>query len=91
MSGRETKRLWKESVGDVLPGRGFSAKKKQGFTFSSYHQWLKRTCATRGGAGADSGPGAPTPGSSAHRFVEEILLDYPLAPQSALALFHGSG
>lgn len=40
MSGSDTKHFWKESVGDVLPRR-ILAKKKQGFTFSSYHQWLK--------------------------------------------------
>ena len=40
MSGSETKHFWKESVGAVLPDR-ILAKKKQGFTFSSYHQWLK--------------------------------------------------
>jgi asparagine synthase (glutamine-hydrolysing) len=40
MRGRETKTLWKDSVGDVLPER-IRQKKKQGFTFSSYHQWNK--------------------------------------------------
>ena len=40
MSGGETKRFWKESVGEVLPS-AILAKKKQGFTFSSYHQWEK--------------------------------------------------
>lgn len=40
MHGRETKKLWKDSVCDVLPAH-ILQKKKQGFTFSSYHQWLK--------------------------------------------------
>ncbi|MDP7024880.1 MAG: asparagine synthase (glutamine-hydrolyzing) [Kiritimatiellia bacterium] len=40
MKGRETKTLWKDSVGDVLPNE-IRQKKKQGFTFSSYHQWEK--------------------------------------------------
>lgn len=40
MRGTETKTLWKDSVGDVLPPE-IQRKKKQGFTFSSYHQWEK--------------------------------------------------
>jgi len=40
MSGTGTKQLWKESVGNQLP-RQILDKKKQGFTFSSYHQWEK--------------------------------------------------
>lgn len=36
----ETKTLWKDCVGNVLPER-IRQKKKQGFTFSSYHQWEK--------------------------------------------------
>ncbi|NQT93584.1 MAG: asparagine synthetase B, partial [Lentisphaerae bacterium] len=40
MRGVETKALWKDSVGGQLPER-IVRKKKQGFTFSSYHQWLK--------------------------------------------------
>lgn len=40
MNGRQTKTLWKESVGSVLPPE-IQQKKKQGFTFSSYHQWEK--------------------------------------------------
>ncbi|NKB24078.1 MAG: asparagine synthase (glutamine-hydrolyzing) [Kiritimatiellae bacterium] len=40
MSGTETKTLWKESTGHVLPASILN-KKKQGFTFSSYHQWEK--------------------------------------------------
>lgn len=40
MAGTDTKALWKESVCDALPKR-ILRKKKQGFTFSSYHQWDK--------------------------------------------------
>lgn len=40
MRGTGTKELWKESVGSALPDRILN-KKKQGFTFSSYHQWIK--------------------------------------------------
>lgn len=40
MSGTKTKTLWKESIGPVLPD-WILKKKKQGFTFSSYHQWQK--------------------------------------------------
>jgi len=40
MRGVETKALWKDSVCGDLPER-IVRKKKQGFTFSSYHQWLK--------------------------------------------------
>lgn len=40
MRGRETKTLWKQSIAGRLPDRIIN-KKKQGFTFSSYHQWLK--------------------------------------------------
>ena len=40
MRGIETKALWKDSVCGQLPDR-IVRKKKQGFTFSSYHQWLK--------------------------------------------------
>ena len=40
MSGSETKSLWKDAVGAALPPAILN-KKKQGFTFSSYHQWIK--------------------------------------------------
>jgi len=40
MEGTETKSLWKQSVGEVLPNAILN-KTKQGFTFSSYHQWEK--------------------------------------------------
>jgi asparagine synthase (glutamine-hydrolysing) len=40
MQGTQTKGLWKESACAALPNR-ILRKKKQGFTFSSYHQWDK--------------------------------------------------
>ncbi len=40
MNGRETKHLWKAAVGTDLPA-AIRNKKKQGFTFSSAHQWKK--------------------------------------------------
>ena len=40
MKGRETKRLWKAAAGRDLP-HAILCKKKQGFTFSSAHQWTK--------------------------------------------------
>ena len=40
MAGRETKHFWKACVGDTLPP-AILHKKKQGFTFSSSHQWDK--------------------------------------------------
>lgn len=40
MAGANTKALWKESVCDALPNQ-ILRKRKQGFTFSSYHQWGK--------------------------------------------------
>ncbi len=40
MRGRETKALWKDAIGDDLPD-AILHKKKQGFTFSSAHQWQK--------------------------------------------------
>jgi asparagine synthase (glutamine-hydrolysing) len=76
MSGSETKRFWKESVGDVLPRR-ILEKKKQGFTFSSYHQWLKdlRGVVTR----ELTREWCEDSGLFNHRFVEEILA-YPPHP-----------
>lgn len=40
MKGRETKKLWKELAARELPPEIMN-RKKQGFTFSSYHQWIK--------------------------------------------------
>jgi asparagine synthase (glutamine-hydrolysing) len=40
MRGRETKALWKDAVAAELPPE-IVRKRKQGFTFSSYHQWTK--------------------------------------------------
>lgn len=40
MLGTGTKWLWRESVCNVLPSE-ITNRKKQGFTFSSYHQWTK--------------------------------------------------
>lgn len=40
MSGTGTKQLWKDAIGDALPQEILN-KTKQGFTFSSYHQWTK--------------------------------------------------
>jgi asparagine synthase (glutamine-hydrolysing) len=38
MRGRETKTLWKDSVGDRLP-QSIVRKKKQGFCFNPHHHW----------------------------------------------------
>jgi asparagine synthase (glutamine-hydrolysing) len=76
MSGPETKHFWKESVGAVLPRR-ILAKKKQGFTFSSYHQWLKDL---RGVIERDlTREWCGDSGLFNYRFVEEIL-EYPPHP-----------
>ncbi len=40
MRGGETKKLWKDSVGSALPA-AILDRPKQGFSFSSYHQWKK--------------------------------------------------
>lgn len=40
MRGAGTKALWKDCIGSTLPPAILN-KQKQGFTFSSYHQWQK--------------------------------------------------
>jgi asparagine synthase (glutamine-hydrolysing) len=73
MRGRETKTIWKDSVGDVLPSE-IRQKKKQGFTFSSYHQWEKDL---RGVVEQELTPEwCEATGLFNHNFVAS-LLDYP--------------
>lgn len=40
MRGQETKALWKDSVGSLLP-ESIVHKRKQGFSFNPFHQWQK--------------------------------------------------
>ena len=76
MNGRETKTLWKDSVGAVLPAE-IRQKKKQGFTFSSYHQWEKDL---RGVVQRELSPEwCAETGLFNYQFVES-LLEYPAHP-----------
>lgn len=76
MAGADTKALWRESVGEVLPPP-ILRKKKQGFTFSSYHQWTKDL---RAMVERELTPGwCAETGLFNERFVRE-LLDYPPHP-----------
>jgi len=73
MAGADTKSLWKDSVGDVLPGQILN-KKKQGFTFSSYHQWTKDL---RSVVASELTPEwCEQTGLFNYRFVKDVL-DYP--------------
>ena len=77
MRGWETKALWKDSVGDALPER-IRGKKKQGFTFSSYHQWTKDL---RGAVEGELTPAwCRDTGLFQYEFVREVL-DAPPHPR----------
>ena len=76
MSGTETKGFWKASVGQVLP-KQILRKKKQGFTFSSYHQWTKDL---RQAVESELTPEwCRECGIFNHRFVQDVL-DYTPHP-----------
>ncbi len=76
MSGAETKKFWKECIGDSLP-QSIMQKKKQGFSFSSYHQWTKDL---RGSVGDNlTREWCKDTGLFNHDFVHK-LMDYPPHP-----------
>jgi asparagine synthase (glutamine-hydrolysing) len=77
MQGAGTKALWRDSIGNTLP-ETILQKKKQGFTFSSYHQWEKDLRSVVQHELLDSG-WCEDAGLFRRGFVEEIVA-YPAHP-----------
>lgn len=77
MQGTGTKALWRDSIGACLPAE-LLEKKKQGFTFSSYHQWEKDLRVTVQKELLDSG-WCDSSGLFRRDFVEQVVA-YPPHP-----------